>query len=35
MKLMDTEAKEKLLVLASLWTTFASAFLFVITTNYR
>lgn len=32
--LLDKEHREKLLVLSSLWTTFAGAFLLVIVSNY-
>ncbi len=34
MHLHDKETQEKLLVLSTLWTTFAGAFLLVITTNF-
>lgn len=34
MQLYDKETHEKLLVLSALWTTFAGAFLLVITANF-
>lgn len=35
MDYVDQKTREKLFVLATLWTTFAGAFLLVIAANYR